>query len=252
MRALARRKPLVTRSVDDAADWAAALAAEGAEPIVLPCIHAEPINDPTLKEQLAAAVARADWIIFTSRRGVDVFAQLHGPALPAQIRLAAVGEATAERLRHHFGRAGPGDIVDLIGTGTAAALGRMLVTGAAIGPHSRCMLVLAANAGDALERTLEAAGATVERFDVYRTIPSAPVEPKRQLSSLGCDSVLFASPSAVAGFANQVDVDLDAQIITIGPSTSAAVRARRWIVTAEAKEPSLPGIIECLLETSRV
>lgn len=249
MTRLTGRRPLVTRSAEDALAWAAALTAEGADPIVLPCIRTETIAAPELAERLRAAIADCDWLIFTSRRGVDALADLAIDLPAAGIRFATVGRATADRLRDCFAAVAS---IDLIGEGTAAMLARELALDPAIGNGARCVLVLAANAGDSLERTLAAAGATVERCDVYRTLPAAPVEPKRPLSSLGCDAVLFASPTAVTGFDNLVDVDFAAQIVTIGPSTSAAVRAHDWQVAAEAREPSLSGIIDSLLETTHV
>jgi uroporphyrinogen-III synthase len=238
------RKVLLTRSADDSADWAETFAAEGALPIVLPCIESAPAIDPGLGARINAALASADWIVFTSRRGVDAFAGLAEAEPPASARLAAVGDATAERMCERFGR------VDLTGAGTAEALAAELATEVREG--DRCLLALAANAGDVLERRLAEAGARATRFDVYRTIPAAAARRKRALSTLGADIVIFASPSAVTGFDNQVDVDIDAQIVTIGPSTSAAVRAHDWLVAAEAKEPSLSGIIESLLETVHV
>jgi uroporphyrinogen-III synthase len=70
--------------------------------------------------------------------------------------------------------------------------------------------------------------------------------PKQPLSSLGADKILFASPSAVAGFVNQIDVDAAIGVFTIGPSTSAAARSHGFGVTAEAREPSLAGLLEAM------
>jgi uroporphyrinogen-III synthase len=238
------RKLLLTRSAEDSREWADAVTAEGARPIVFPCIRTEPIDDPALTARLATAIARADWLIFTSRRGVAAIADRIGAELPRRVRIAAVGDTTAECLTERFGR------VDHIGPGRAAGLGHELAAELGLRRGARCVLALAENAGRALEKTLAAAGATVERFDVYRTVPMGPLKPKRRLSTLGCDTVIFASPSAVTGFDNQVNVDTARLLVTIGPSTSAAVRERHWNVTAEAGEPSLSGIIESVLEAA--
>ena len=90
-----RRRVLLTRSEEDNAEWAQKLAERGAEPVVLPCIHCEPIDTPALRADVAAAAASADWLTFTSRRGVDAFASLH-PAVAPHARVAVVGAATAE------------------------------------------------------------------------------------------------------------------------------------------------------------
>lgn len=251
---LAGHKLLLTRSAEDAAGWAAALAAEGATTVILPCIRTESIATPGLGEQLA----EADWLVVTSRRGADAVAALLAGAPPAALKLAAIGAATAERLGALCGRVDSVDSVDpvdpvvaLTGTGTAAALAAELTREPSI-RGARVVLALAENAGETLARTLKAAGTRVERFDVYRTVPAAAIEPKLALSTLGCDTVIFASASAVAGFANQVDVDTRGLFVTIGPSTSAALRARGLSIAAEAKEPSLSGIIESVLESTHV
>jgi uroporphyrinogen-III synthase len=245
MATLRGHRILVTRSGDDSADWAEALAAEGADAIVFPCIDTENVDNPALNERLAAAVDGADWLVFTSRRGVDAYVSLIGRKLPTGLRCAAVGGTTAARVEKLFGR------VELIGGGNAMALGRALAADPSIAAGARCVLVLAENARTFLERTLTEAGGQVERYNLYRTIPAEPIDPKHRLSALGCDTVLFASPTAVTGFVNQVNVDKPGQMVTIGPTTSAAVRAQHWEVTAEAKEPSLSGIIDSLLERER-
>jgi uroporphyrinogen-III synthase len=240
------RKLLLTRGAEDSADWADVLTGEGALPVIFPCIETETFDDPQLAAAIAEAIQQAAWIIFTSRRGVDAFAHLFGTDLPPSVKIAAVGKATAESCVERFGS------VHHIGGGTAEALGAELAIDPSIRNGAHCLLALAANSGRLLERLLTGAGASVARYHVYRTVPIEPHGPKRALSTLGCNTVIFASPSAVTGFDNQVDIDTEAQFVTIGPSTSAAVTALDWNIAAEAKEPSLTGIIESLMETADV
>lgn len=237
MKRLAGRRILLTRSADDCAEWAAKLAELGATPLSLPCIETKTIDTPELRAGLAAAVPEADWLVFTSRRGVEAFAELHPDSI-GKARVASVGPVTAEAARKRLGRN------DLVGRGGTAELlaGTMLFEGLLNGrPH--LLLALAENADDRLETALKGP-ARCTRFDLYRTIPSAPAVAKRPLSSLGADNVLLASPSAVTGFMNQVEIDAPVNIVSIGPSTSAAARARGLVVTAEARLPSLHGILE--------
>ncbi|HEY5666119.1 MAG TPA: uroporphyrinogen-III synthase [Gammaproteobacteria bacterium] len=241
---LTGRRLLLTRSAEDCAGWAEALTAEGALPIVFPCIATELCEEPGLTERITAAAAEADWIVFTSRRGVDAFAELIAAGTPMSAKLAAVGETTARHLGETMGE------VDLVGGGTAARLAGELAH--VVRENDSILLALAANAGDVLERVLTGAGAAVTRCNVYRTVAAPRAESRRALSTLGSDTVIFASPSAVTGFENQISVDIAQQIVTIGPSTSAAVRKHNWEVAAEAKEPNLNGIIESILETDHV
>jgi uroporphyrinogen-III synthase len=236
----ARKRVLLTRSEEDCAEWAERLAQRGGEPVSLPCIRCEPVATPALRARLAAALERADWLVFTSRRGVEAFATLALTTGP-RCRVAVVGAATAQAATVGLGR------VDLVGRGgTAAALAATLVSDGTLDLHPRVLLLLAENAGDVLERTLTAAGALCTRCDVYRTVPVPPVEPRRPLSTLRVDNVVLASPSAVTGFVRQIDVDVPVAVYTIGPSTTAAARSAGLGVTAEAREPSLEGILEAM------
>lgn len=257
---LAGARILITRSEDDSAEWAEELERRGARPVLLPCIRSEPIDTPELRAALSEAVAGTDWLVLTSRRGVEACARLLGTpaeprrggassaaphtaasiALPARTRVATVGAATADAARTLLGRA------DLLGGGNAAALCAALTSGGRIAAGARVVLALAANARDELEQRLATAGARCMRFDVYRTIPAPPAAPKRALSSLGAECVVLASPSAASGFVHQVDLDVPVAIYTIGPSTTAAARALGLDVTAEAREPSLEGILEAM------
>ena len=239
MKRLTGKRVLITRSADDCAEWAEQLAQYEATPVALPCIETEIIDTPELRAQLAKAVSHADWLVFTSQRGVEAFTTLH-PAAIGDARIAAVGPVTGEAARRRLGR------IDLVGHGgTAARLAATLLTNRVLEGRPRLLLALAENADDRLERALTKA-ARCTRLDLYRTIPTPATAAKRAMSTLGADNVLLASPSAVTGFVNQVDIDIPVSIFTIGPSTSAAARAQGLAVTAEAAVPSLPGILEAM------
>ena len=92
------------------------------------------------------------------------------------------------------------------------------------------LLAVAENAGDTLERALQAAGARCTRLDVYRTVPAPAGRARRPLSTLRVDNVVLASPSAVTGFVHQVDVDVPAANLHDRPvddGSGAPLRARR-------------------------
>lgn len=231
----------LTRGAEDCAAWAARLAECGARAFALPCIATQRIDDKATREALAAAVARADWLVFTSRRGVEAFAALNGTTLPATLPIAAVGRATGNAARETLGR------IDLIGkAGTAAGLGPELGARLQRARPATVLLALAANAGRELEEALTAQGTKTLRVDVYRTVPAPPQRPRQKLSTLAADAVVFASPTAVTGFCNRVEPDVPARYFSIGPSTSRAVRAAGLEVAGEAREPSLDGLLEIM------
>jgi uroporphyrinogen-III synthase len=236
-----RPRVLLTRSEEDCAEWAARFARLGMESESLPCIHCEPIATEASKAALAAAVPRADWLVFTSRRGVEAFVALEPPAPPAQCRIAVVGAGTGEAARASLGR------VDLVGAGgTAVGLAATLLDVGELRRYPRVLLALAENAGETLETALATAGAQCTRVDVYRTVPAPPAEARRPLSSLHVDNVVLASPSAVTGFVHQVDIDVPADVYTIGPSTTAAAVRAGLVVKAEAAQPSFEGVWEAM------
>jgi uroporphyrinogen-III synthase len=236
---LAGRRILLTRSEEDCADWAVEIARRGAEAVVLPCIRSETNDRPEVRGALDRALADADWLVLTSRRGVEALEQLRSAALPAHARIAVVGAATAAVARATLGRA------DLVGRGTGADLGAELAARGDV-RDANVLIAVAENAGDAVERALAAAGARCTRLDLYRTIPVPPAAVKRRLSTLEAERVVLASPTAARGFVHQVELDVPAAIYTIGPSTTAAARALGLTVAAEAREPSLDGILEAM------
>ena len=262
MTPLAGRRILLTRDEEDSAAWAAEIEDLGAVPVVFPCIVCRDIDTPELRIRLAAELPRARWLAFTSRRGAASFARLRGgrargaapggapsaapgaappDALPDGVRIAAVGPATARAAAAALGR------VDLAGgpSGTARSLAEALVPrlgtrrpGAARGRRERGSRLR----GDHPRRRA--------RVPPARRVPYASRagahSPKRAVSTLGADDVLLASPSAVAGFVNQVRLDRAPGIFTIGPSTTEAARAAGLDVTGEASRPGLRGLLEAM------
>ncbi len=240
----AGRRILVTRVLEDAERWAARLSTLGATPVVLPCLVCEPLAREGTADALRAAMAGARWLLVASPRGAMVTGSLLDGALPRGVQVAAVGEATARAAVEHLGR------VDLVATeSTSLGAGRELAARMARDGDARSGRVVVAGAAggrDDAESVLRDQGISVQRIDVYRTIPVPPASPKRDLASEHVDDVLLASPSAVTGLLNAAEVPAGARVITIGPTTSAAARAAGLAVSAEAARPSLEGMLEVM------
>lgn len=245
MKPLAGQSVLLTRSAEDCVQWARELEAADATAVILPCIRCEPLDAEEVRERIAVELPRTDWLVFTSKRGVEAFAALHDASsddarLPAQVKVAAVGAATADAAVVRFGHA------DLVSEqGTAASLAQALEA-RLTDPGARLLIAVAENAGQTLEDVLEPAGAICTRLDVYRTVPAREIEPKHALSSLGADNIFLASPSAVTGLTNQVELDRPAAVFTIGPATYAAAEAAGLTVTGQARRPSIEGLMEAM------
>jgi uroporphyrinogen III methyltransferase/synthase len=244
MQRLEGKRVLVTRAREDAELWAAVLRAAGAEAVLLPCIECETIDEPAVRAGLVAALADAGWLALTSRRGVEAVQALLPHGLPIGVAIAVVGPATARAAQAAFGRA------DLVSErGTAADLGAALTTwlaGEPAGPARRVVAAVAENAATTLEITLHAAGIDCRRIDVYRTLPAPAASVRTSIAALGVECILLASPSAVTGLLNRVELDRQVDVYSLGPATTAAARAKGLVVRAEAREPSLRGLLESM------
>lgn len=240
MNAVSGKHVLVTRSDEDSAEWATRLEAAGANAVVLPCIQCVAIESDELRNRIAELLPDTDWLVFTSKRGVAAFTDLTSAEIPPGAKIAVVGPATADAAVVAFGRA------DLVSeAGTAASLAQALEVRLETGGR-RVVLAIARNAATTIEDTLAGAGATCTRLNIYRTIPAGTVEPKFTLTALGADTIFLASPSAVEGLTNQVELDKPAAIFTIGPATNAAAKAAGLEVTGQARRPGIEGLMEAM------
>jgi uroporphyrinogen-III synthase len=231
---------VLTRSAEDCEVWAANLHAQGIECVSLPCIKTQSLASPSLSVALADALADADWLVLTSQRGVTSVTELLEQPLPERLRVAVVGATTAQAARVQLGRA---DLVARVSTaaGLAQELARYLQP-----DQKKIVLALAENAGSVLEDMLSGAGQRCRRFNVYRTIPAPAGGARRRLTDVGGRTVFLASPSAVLGFVNQVEIDATARLVSIGPSTTAAIERAGLSVHAQAATPSLNGMLQAI------
>ncbi|MGE0190514.1 MAG: uroporphyrinogen-III synthase [Planctomycetota bacterium] len=225
---------LLTRTAADNAWWSQALAAAGLEGVDLPCLEIQAVEDAA--RRICAHADGADLWAFVSPRAVRRAAALPTVPSPA-VRLAAVGRATAEALRASFGRV---DVVASAGTGASLASDL-----AVLEPRPRGVLWLGAADGapDGVA-SLDAAGIPVWPVGLYRTVAAAaPDGARADLAALRIDAVFLASPSAWRGLQARAVVPDTLRLVTIGPTTSAAVRASGRDVFAESEQRDLAGLV---------
>jgi uroporphyrinogen-III synthase/AcrR family transcriptional regulator len=240
----------ITREEEPGEGLSAEIVRLGGRPLPIRLLRTEaPVNAEALR---AAARAAADyaWVLFTSTRGVESFAAARrgslaaarrDPGFPATTRIGAVGPATADRARQLFGRCDC-TAAESSGAGLAHDLLRRETL------RGTRLLVARAEAGrPELADALRRAGALVDEVVAYRTVPAVinPAPIRKALREESIAVVAFASPSAVQAFVSQVGAAWlggpkgHALIATIGPSTTAAVRALGLEPSAEADTPSL-------------
>ncbi len=224
------RRIVITRPEADARAFADRLRARGAEPILAPAIEIE-FTDPVELDEALARLAEFDWIVFTSRNGVDaVFRRTSDITGP---KIAVIGPATAEELAAH-GLEPTLMPSSYVAESILEEIGD--VQGASI------LLPCAHIARQTLPEGLRAAGAEVLEIAVYRTRTRA--DPLPNLESV--DAITFTSSSTVRGFLERGIIPLGAAVVCIGPVTAATARELGLEVTAEAAEFTEDGLISTL------
>jgi len=252
--ALFGRRIAVTRTRTGNSALRTQLEQLGAEVIDLPLINVVPdVPRDTLVEVLAE-LGTYDWIVFTSANGVRIFFEHFFSAYDdvralGLLRFACIGEATAREIRRHQLKVECQPPV-----ATAEALAEALIETGSL--DSAKVITVTGNLNrDVLVKKLEAARAIVDTLPLYRT---ERLDLSRQASAQdfrerGADAILFASSSAVQAFTEQAE-DLALQagakkplLGSMGPQTSASLRAANLAVDFESQAPSLDALVDALV-----
>ncbi len=221
----------ITASSGRLADLEARLRSAGFEAVRAPLVAVRPRLD---EETLAAARALVGlrWRLFPSQSAVEAWTAL-GLGFGADVRLGAVGPATADALR-----AAGGGVSVVAEPATALGLAKgVLAHPSAPGTGEAVALVQGDGARPALARALTAAGVEPRAAVVY------------ERRGLGwhvdgtVDAVVVASPSAVASLPDEVGARC--VIVAIGPTTAAAARRRGWRVRQSAA-PTAAAVTDVL------
>ena len=254
--------PIVVNTRDEGADGplARALGRVGLESVSCPLIAIAPPEDPQPFLEAIRRIAEFDWVAFTSGHAIDAVsrraewrAAVETGALP---RVAAIGDASAERLAAH-------GVVDRIvsdGIGALALADAMARSAASMdGARVRWPRgnLAPAGFGEALQR----AGAIVTSPIAYRTLPPSEASVATLRSGLESNrfaAIAFCSPSSAQNLVRGLGLsDLSSlggrlQIASIGPTTSAALRALGLHADVQANEPSMACLAEAIASRLRV
>jgi len=249
---LAGRRVLVTRALRQAGKLSAGLRALGAEPVEVPVLEIQPPSSFAPLDAALRRLDRYDWLILTSANTVRALADRAselgiGFVQPTLLKVAAVGEATAEAAR----RAG-WQVTFVPENYVAESLvqGLLEVPESRV-PESNILLARAAVARDVIPDALREAGAEVDVVDAYRNVlpESAPEQLRRALAD-GIDAVTFTSSSSVTHLAEAARLARVAwpfegvAAVSIGPITSQTLRDLGWEPAVEASPSDVSGLIE--------
>ncbi|HIJ65414.1 MAG TPA: uroporphyrinogen-III C-methyltransferase [Candidatus Hydrogenedentes bacterium] len=249
------RSIVVTRARTQASEFAAALEELGADVIQAPVIRVESLAETPEMRAAVRDAGKSDWVIFTSVNGVDAFMaalaleDLDGRAVGAA-RIAAVGPATAARLREHGLRA---DLVpdEYVTDALADALD------AHGGINGRSFLLPRADiARSDLADALRARGGDVHEITAYRTVQgdALPADLADRLDRGEIDLVAFTSSSTVRNFVDALPPERRERLLghvvaaSIGPVTSATLRDAGVREVVVASESTIPGLTAAIVE----
>jgi uroporphyrinogen III methyltransferase/synthase len=251
-RPLFGRQVLVTRSREQAGPLQALLEDQGAEVSLLPLLELAPPDDWSALDQCLARLEQFAWVVFASPNSVEFFwerlrqlgkdTRAFGPA-----SVAAVGQATAERLRD---RGLEPDLLpeDQSQEGLVAAFAGLAVEGQQI------LLPASAVGRTLLAEELARRGAQVQQVVAYQNQPPEPsqVELPPALVEDRIELVIFASPSSVSHFFAVLGEERarallgKTAIACIGPTTARAVAELGLGALIQPAQSSVPALVEAI------
>jgi uroporphyrinogen III methyltransferase / synthase len=251
---LAGRTIVITRALAQSAEFAARLEELGARVISCPTIEIVEPESYALLDDAIENLYGYDWLIFTSVNGVDYLLRRletrgHDVSELDELRVCAIGEATALRLREARIH------VDVVPEQFKAE-GAFLAIADYVGGRTdlnrlNFLIPRAAVARDYLPKALEEAGARVDVVPAYRTVAPQTSERGRveaMLAGGAVDCITFTSSSTVANFAQLFDTTDLSQLLEgvtvacigdITASTAAEYGLRADILPNEYTIPAL-------------
>ena len=237
------RRIAVTRARAQAGTMSARLESFGAEVIEVPAIRTEPINpdsplDPSGYNLLCVTSTNSVPLLFRrmSAAGLDARAL-------AGVTVAAIGPGTARALADFAIRA---DVVP------ERSVAEALVEELSAHKFESALIVRAEQARDVLPDALEEAGCKVTLESLYRTVTEQLTE--AELAAVSeADIVTFTSASTVRNLVSALGgTDLlsepSRRLASIGPITTAELRAHGLEPAFEATQHDVDGLIEAILK----
>lgn len=259
-RPLFHKRILVTRTRSQASALTAGLEEQGADCLECSTINIQPMESYAQLDGELERLSEYHWVLFTSINGVKYFFErLHAKGMDSRDlkgpAFACVGKTTADLLFQY------GICADLIpSTFTGEGLAKSLLDQ---GVEGRNILIPRAKKGrEFLPETLRGAGAQVVVVPVYLNVPeeSQAAVVREELSRDALDMLTFTSSSTVTNFVSMLGTEsrealqqllAGVKIAAIGPITAKTVVDSGLTVDVEAKEHSIAGLIDAIVEYYR-
>lgn len=253
-RPLLNKKIVVTRARAQASDLIEQLAALGAECIQCPTIEVVPPENWEPLDRAIQKITDYQWLVFTSVNGVQFFFErLFEAGMDARslghLRTAAIGPATAERMRRF------GVNTDILpktyrAEAVVAAFAGVTVKG------QKVLLPRAEEARAVLPEELGRMGAQVDEVVAYRTIETTGENEflLNALQNKGIDMITFTSSSTVRNFRALLpedpmcaDLMKDVTVACIGPITADTAESLGFNVDIVAQDYTIAGLCQAIV-----
>lgn len=247
---LSGKRVLVTRSKEQAEEFAGLIRKRGGVPVLFPTIRLVPPDDAAPLDRALARLSSFDWILFASANAAKFFC---GSAVraailqaPRGVRVASIGPGTSRELQ----RLGfPADLTASRHTaeGLADALRSEGIAG------KRFLLPRAVEGRETIPAEILRMGGSVETVAVYRNgLPEKDDRAAREIAATPPDVCTFASPSAFRNFflllgeGAASEVLSRSRIAVIGEVTARAVAKKKFAVDIMPEKYTLEKLVEAI------
>lgn len=244
------KRILITGSRYIAGELEAALHPYGAETVAISVIESRLLAAEEIHKALDA-VSDYHWLVFTSSNGVDLFFEfLRNEEIDLRrlmhLKFAVIGRKTAAALKQH------GFSCDFVPSRFSGAdLAREWIP--ALGKEERVMLMRAQDGSAVLTEKLTEAGIAFTDVPLYETWVDERRQEELNRVIQEADYVTVASSSAVRAICKMLEEreNLQAKVISIGPSTTETAQRLGLAVWKTAAEYTAQGIAAVILEDCR-
>ena len=240
---------LITRAADQSAALVARIEAAGGRAIVHPVIEILPAADFGVLDAAMERLGQFGVLVFTSRNGVQYFKDRLDTvetSLPPQIQLAAIGSSTAQLIQELW------QVDPAVPKRSHSPSLANFLLGKYLG--QKMLLVRGDRGSDVLEKRLTEAGADFESVVAYRSVDITVASPAIvEMFDAGQIDWVTATSSAIGRsvvnlFGKWLGGKQAAKIVSISPTTTAAIESVSGKVAAEAAEFNLDGLIAAIRE----
>ena len=253
--------PRVVLTRPDNADVAKLIKDAGGVPIEIPLIEIRYEAVAEDSDEFFDHIATYDWLTFSSKNGVkgffkEFFRKYQDIRCIGPCRIACTGYATARFLLENYRL-----ISDVVPESqTVKDLPKCMMAHESL--DNRNILCVGGSLSDKsfMKELEDVGGAMTEFFEVYKTSLVNLSETGKSVQDFkksGADYVVFSSPSAVESFLKNAKTlqtekgALAPKAVSIGKTTSAAVKKFGLPLVSEADEPSPEGILRALLSADK-